>query len=177
MASSFSPSISPSKSPSISPSQSPSRSISPSISPSFSSSISLSISPSISPSASPSPSPEYGIDKLSTTASYNSYFRTNVYTVGNTFSITLIRIPLGAELDAGVSIIPKLYFDDGSEVKTMTTINTANYSGRYAIYKTPEINNFTGQNNFYLELNFQGTTYCPVLLPIRFELDIYPEEP
>ena len=155
---------------SASPSPSPSASLSPSTS------ISPSFSPSISPSVSPSPSPEYGIDKLSTSATYDAYWRSNVYTVGNTFSITLIRIGLGAELVSGMTIVPKLYIDDGSVVKTMTTINPTNYSGRYAIYKTPEINNFTGSNNFYLELNFQGTTYCPVLLPIRFELDIYPEE-
>jgi hypothetical protein len=181
LSSSTSPSgsISQSISPSISPSGSVSSSISPSLSPSgsVSQSISVSLSPSISPSISPSPSPEFGLDKLSTSATYGSVWRSNVYSVGKTFAITEIRIPLGATLTSGMTITPKVYFDDSSTVKTMTTINSTNFSGRYAIYKNPEINDYIGTNNFFIELNFSGTVYCPVLLPINVQLDIYLDEP
>ena len=118
----------------------------------------------------------YGIDKLSTSGTYASVWRSNVISVGMSFDIQEIRIPLGATLASGMTIVPKVYLDDGSTVKTMTTINSTNFDGRYAIFKRPEINDYSGSNNFYIELTFQGTTYCPVLLPLKIEIDIHQDE-
>jgi len=120
--------------------------------------------------------PSFGIDKLSTTGTYGSIWRSNVISVSNKFSITRMRLSLGATLATGMSIIPKIYLDDGSTVKTLTTINSTNYSGRKVIYRTPEIGDYIGSNNFMIELNFGGTVYCPVLLPIIMELDLWTDE-
>ena len=118
----------------------------------------------------------YGIDKTSTTASYNSVFRTEIVELGETFWIRELRVPLGAVTDANVEITPKIYVDDASTSFTLTTIDGTTF-GRYAVFKNPELNDVTGSNNFFIELNFSGTTYCPVLLPITVDVEITTDEP
>lgn len=125
---------------------------------------------------------EYGIDKLSTTATYKSIWRSKVFTVGNPFIIKEIRIPLGKTIAANMSIIPKIYVDDGSTITTLESINSSNFpSSRKAVYKQPEITdssgvNTAGTNNFFIELVWGGTVSLPVLLPIEIFVDVYADE-
>jgi hypothetical protein len=118
----------------------------------------------------------YGIDKTSTTATYGSVWRSELVPLGETFWIRELRIPVGAVTDSNVSIIPKIYVDDASTSFTLTTIDGTTF-GRYALFKNPELNDVTGSNNFFIELTFNGTTYCPVLLPITADVEVVTDEP
>jgi len=113
-----------------------------------------------------------GLDKESSTATYSSVWRSKMFNVGNKFQISKLIIPLGATLATNMSVIPKIYIDDGSTIKTLDTINSTNFSGRKAVYKRPNLSDAIGENNFFIELNWEGTVELPVLLPIVIELDV-----
>jgi len=118
-----------------------------------------------------------GVDKLATDPStYNCVFRSNFFDVGAKFFIKEIRIPLGTTLASGMSITPKLYFDDLNSSVTLNEINSTNYSGRKVIYKQPELVGAEGQNDFLLELNFAGTVACPVLPSLEIVYEFYLDE-
>lgn len=119
-----------------------------------------------------------GIDKLSTTGTYDAFMDFPVIPVGKKFKIIRIRIPLGATMTTNMTITPTLFFDESSSNVVLATINSTNYNGqRYISYKEPELNyQAGGMNNFYLRLNWTGTASCPVLLPIEFELEIFEDD-
>lgn len=108
-----------------------------------------------------------GLDKFSTSATLASVWRSACISVGKSFIINKIRIPLGTTLAANMTITPKVFIDDGSTSKTLNTINSTNYSGRQASL-FPAI---SGTNNFTLELKWTGTTQLPIILPIIVEID------
>ena len=117
----------------------------------------------------------YQIDRYSTTATYDSIWCSQIYTIGSKFTIEKIRIPLGAALVSGMSLVVKIVVDDGITTTTLTTINSTNYSGRKVIFNQQEIATI-GENNFYLQFEWSGTTKLPVLLPIEIVVDIYEDE-
>lgn len=119
-----------------------------------------------------------GLDKLSTSATYASVFRTEMVNVGKKFEIEEIRIPLGAAVIADMSIVPKILFDDLSSSVTLTTINNTNFSKseRKVIFKNPELKTARGENNFLLELTFGGTVALPVILPIEVVISTFDDE-
>jgi hypothetical protein len=124
----------------------------------------------------------YGIDKLSTTATYGSTWRTELFSVGRGFRITRVRIPLAGALGANMTITPKLYFDDLSSSITLNTINNTNYpSARKVVYHAAELDAISaagniGQDNWLLELSFTGTTELAVGLPIEVDIESYEDE-
>lgn len=75
-----------------------------------------------------------------------------------------------------MSVTPKILIDDQSTTKTLATINSTNYSGRYAVYKMPELKDYRGDNNFQLELDFAGTVQLPVTFPISIDIEIHGDE-
>lgn len=117
-----------------------------------------------------------GIDKLSTSGTINSVFRTEVIQINEPFTIQKIRIPLGKAVAANMEIIPKIYFDEDITTGTaLATINSVNYTGseKNIIYKQDQLAPLgVGKHNFMLELNFGGTVNLPVLLPVEFTIDI-----
>lgn len=118
-----------------------------------------------------------GIDRLSTTATYASVWRSQVFNIGRKFKVTRIRLGFGATTASGMTLTPKLFFDDGSSSSTLAAISSSSYpSSRKAIYKEPELNAIGGENNFFLELRWTGTVALPVLLPIEIEIDTYGDE-
>ena len=119
-----------------------------------------------------------GLDKLSTSATYSSVFRSKLFNIGSKFEIEEIRIPLGAAVAANMTITPKLYFDDLSSNISLTTINSTNYSGseRKIIFKNPDLKTARGENNFLLELSFTGTVQLPVTLPIKITVNTFDDE-
>ena len=118
-----------------------------------------------------------GLDKYSTTNTFASVWRSKLTTVGNTFQIKEIRIPLGASVVSNMTLTPKVYIDDLSSSVTLTAINSTNYSGkRHVRYKSPALIQCKGENNFILELNWTGTVSLPVTLPIVIVLDIFADE-
>jgi len=114
-----------------------------------------------------------GLDKLSTTATFGSVFRSKFFNVNRRFTIKSIRIPLANAVDATTSIIPKIFIDDSSTSVTLNTINNTNFpSKRKAMYRAPDLTAATGQNNFFLEFTWGSTTTMPILLPIELVVDI-----
>jgi hypothetical protein len=119
-----------------------------------------------------------GMDKLSTTATYASVWRSEVVQVGNKFKLKKIRIPLGAAVAANMTITPKVLIDEASTSVTLTTINNTNFSGkRKIIYKDTALVSCIGQNNLFIELRWTGTAALPVTLPIEIVIDVYDDEP
>lgn len=118
-----------------------------------------------------------GIDKYSTTNTFSSVWRSNIFSVGNTFQISEIRIPFGSSISPNMTVTPKVYLDDLSSSVTLNTINSTNYNGkRHVRYKRPSLIQCKGENNFLLELNFTGTVSLPVTLPIVIVLDVFQDE-
>lgn len=113
-----------------------------------------------------------GIDKLSTTASYNSVFRTQLVNVGTDFNLERIRIPLTAPVDSGTIINVTAYFDDNSSSVSLPTISSTLYSGqRYIVYHPPELASCKGKNNYLLQFSFTGTTEVGISFPIEITRD------
>ena len=91
------------------------------------------------------------LDKLDTTTTLDTVFRSRVYNIGNKFQIHRIRIPLGADVAANMGIVPVVYLDDLSASVTLTAIDTTAYSGfRKVVYEEPGIPRIIGQNNFFI---------------------------
>ena len=119
----------------------------------------------------------YGLDNRSISDTFSAIWRSAVISVGRTFEITDIRIPLGASITAGMSIVPTIYFDEMSTSYVCDTIDNTNFTGRYAIYKGPDLRGAMGQNNFMLDLSFGGTVYLPVIFPIEITIQVHEDEP
>ena len=115
-----------------------------------------------------------GVDKLSITATYASVWRSEMFNIGTTFTITDIRIPFGVALAANMSLICKIYTDDESITTTLTTINIANFPsvGRFIHFSQPDLIKARGSNNFFIELTWGSTVELPVLLPIIITVDV-----
>lgn len=115
-----------------------------------------------------------GIDKRSTTATYNDVFRSEVFSVGQPFSLLKIRLPLAQAIAAGMTVTVKVFLDDDVSVGTaLRTINNTNYSGnKNIVFKGSELSGLQGQHNIMLELTFTGTVECVVNLPIVIEIDL-----
>jgi hypothetical protein len=122
----------------------------------------------------------YQLDKYSSTATFDSLWRSKLITVGAEFRIDRIRLPLGAALAANQSLTVKIVYDDGASTRTLTAINTTNFTSgtRKIIYNQQEIMDaaITPQNNFYLQLEWAGTVALPVMFPIEIILDIAQDE-
>lgn len=116
-----------------------------------------------------------GCDKLSSTATYNSIWRSKMINVGKQFIVKEIRIPLGATLATNMTLTAKIYADDLSDSQTLTVINSTNFSGRKVIFRNPEIT-LGGHNNLMLELKWAGTVQLPVLFPITLKIETVEEE-
>lgn len=112
---------------------------------------------------------EYGLDKYSPSATYNSVFRSEIFNVGEPFQVEKIRMPLAAAVTTNMSIVPKVYVDDETSSTTLDTINPTNDSGKYNALRYKRIN---GQHNFFLELTIGGSTSLSVGLPIEAEIEI-----
>lgn len=118
-----------------------------------------------------------GLDKLSTTAAYNSIFRSKVFNINKDFALKKIQIPLAGAVDSNTTITVKVYLDDSSSSVTLATINNTNYSSKRKIVYTPsDLASASGENNFFIEIAWTGTTTMPILLPIRMVADVRDDE-
>lgn len=124
----------------------------------------------------------YGISRWATGGTKNSVWRTEVFNVGKKFSISDIRIPLTGAIASGLTITPKIYFDDEASNKTLTVINSTNYTaGDMSVtYKQEEIEQAAttplfGYANFFLEFAFTGTSDIGIALPIEITVQTYDE--
>jgi hypothetical protein len=119
-----------------------------------------------------------GLDKISTSATFASVFRGPMLRIGERFEVKEVRIPLGAAVAANMTLTAKLFFDDASSSKTLTAINSTNFTGsqRRIVYKRPELKDARGDNNMFLELTWTGTVSLPVLLPIIIRITTSEDE-
>jgi hypothetical protein len=117
-----------------------------------------------------------GLDQYSATGTLASKIRWT-FNIGREFNIMRVRIPFAGAVAANTMITPTFYFDDLSSSQAPTVINNTNFpSSRHVIYKTPELKNYIGKNNFTLELAWTSTNPLPVALPIRIVLDVMEDE-
>ena len=118
-----------------------------------------------------------GIDQYSITATLASKIRW-IFNIGTKFEILRISQPLAGAVATNTTITPKVYFDEESIIKTLTTINNTNYpSKRKIIYKGTELKDYFGQNNFIYELAQTGTNPLVPSLPIIITVDLKADEP
>lgn len=104
-----------------------------------------------------------GLDKISTTYATNVW-RSAVFRVGQPFVIKEVHIPLAQAIAANMTLIPKIFVDEGSSSTALKTINNTNLADSERNYKvTPDVN---GKHNFFLELRWSGTVLLTVSLPI-----------
>ena len=130
------------------------------------------------------------LDKTGVTASGTTDYSvtphiywSQLYNIGQPFQIKRIRVPLVKTLSSTMTIVPKLYFDNGAQSQTLTTINSTNFpttgpgNGLVANIRTAGdgSNIIIGQQNFWLELKWTGTGLATVDLPIIIDFDIIPD--
>lgn len=115
-----------------------------------------------------------GLDKLSTTGTYDAHYRSEVFNIGRPFNIESIIIPLGKAVAANMTITPKIFVDDDVTTGTsLTVINNTNFSGKKTIvYKSPSMKAIQAEHNFMLALEFTGTVSLPVLMPIEVTISV-----
>jgi hypothetical protein len=120
----------------------------------------------------------YGVDTafdMGSTFIYSnapSMWWSQSYNIGQPFKITKIRIPLATPVAANMTVIPKIYTDDGAGTTyTLATINNTNYPNgeKNIVYR---LDSATGQHNFWLELRWTGSKLLTVGLPITIEYEI-----
>ena len=117
-----------------------------------------------------------GIDAWSATGTLASYLRWT-FNIGQKFNILKMRIPFGGAVAANTTITPKVWFDDLSSSASPTVINNTNFpASRHVIYKTPELKDYIGKNNFTLEFNWTGTNPLPIAFPILIEIERWEDE-
>lgn len=118
-----------------------------------------------------------GLDKLSTTATFNNVWRSKVFNINQRFVLKKLAIPLAGTVDANTTITVKIYLDDFSSSITLPVINNTNFpSSRKVMYKANDLLTATGENNFCIEVKWTGTSSLPVLVPINLRIDISDDE-
>lgn len=120
--------------------------------------------------------PAYGIDKYSTTYGDVNVFRSNVFTVGGKFQIKEIQIPLAQAIAVNMTFTVKVYGDNGTTTpsatnKTLITVNNTNYPNSEKVIKIYPQEEFT--NDFFLQIEWQGSVLAVISLPLIITLDIY----
>lgn len=113
----------------------------------------------------------YGIDaQLTAYSNAPSVWWSQMYRIPGFFRIRRIGLPLSQQVGANMTITPKIYIDNGTNVYTITAINNTTFPNNdlYANLQTGEIFGF---NNFWLELRWTGSALLTVELPIEIEYE------
>ncbi len=128
-----------------------------------------------------------GIDSVGT--QYNnapSVWWSQMFRVGQRFKITKIRLPLATPVGTNMTLIAKIYTDDGAgDTFTYQTINDTNYTkSEKNIVLRADASASGGQggvlpegfHNFWLELRWSGSALCVVGLPIIIEYELQEDD-
>lgn len=113
----------------------------------------------------------YGIDKIGTTYANHNVIRLEVIIpdqYGEDFNLEMLRIPFAQAIAANMTLKVKIYADDGSNTpaasdNSLTTISNTTHSGERYVKIYP---NMRFKNNFFLQLEWEGTALLTVALPI-----------
>lgn len=115
---------------------------------------------------------DYALFKKSTTNDF-ALWRSPVYQIGKKFDVQSIVFNLASAIDANTEIVPVLYFDDELTSSAGATINSTNYSSKLIKITSKNFDNsVSGESNFFLELQFHGSSLSTVNLPITINLDV-----
>lgn len=121
----------------------------------------------------------YGLDKQGTNYSNApSSIWFPLQRMGMPFKIKEIHIPLAQAVAANMTVIPKIYTDDGAGTTwTLQTINNTNYPGKFNIVQRGGALNETisGKHDWWLELRHSGSALCTIALPIIIKGEFYDE--
>lgn len=109
-----------------------------------------------------------GIDKVSTTYG-TAVFRSEMFRVGSKFEMLAMDIPLSQTLAANMTIVPTIYNDDGTVLKTCNTINATNFANKNLCHFN--LDQAPGKGSFFLELAWSGSVLCTVSLPITLTIN------
>ena len=105
------------------------------------------------------------IDKRSTTYQ-TSFYRSDLYKIGDKFSIIKIEIPLVDAVAANQTLSVQIVSNSFTTTTTLATVNSTNYpNGERTITLYPA--GLLLRNNFVLDLTFSGTSLMVVGLPIK----------
>jgi len=102
-----------------------------------------------------------------------------MFRIGERFKVTRIRIPFAQAVAANMTLIPKIYTDDGNGTTyTLQTVNSTNYSDseRFVTLRSDSAGaDIEARQNFWLELRWSGSALLTVNLPIRIDFEIVNE--
>lgn len=117
----------------------------------------------------------------------NNVWWSQRYKIGQPFDITRVRIPLYRQIhDSNVNISVAIFYDDGLTQQSLPNINSTNFPGSTFETGNGKVANIKvdnglssggirGQNNFWLELRWEGTSEQTISLPILIDFDIVPD--
>lgn len=117
----------------------------------------------------------HGLDKQG--VQYNnapSVWWSSLYRIGETFKIQKIQLGFVQALAANMTLIIKVYTDDGANSFTYPTINSTNYpNGENGVkLRTSLTGAPTGNNNFWIELRWSGSALLTVQPPIDISFEV-----
>lgn len=110
-----------------------------------------------------------GIDKLSTTYGNYNVWKSTLYRVGSEFKIKKFLMPLVQAVAANMVLKVKIISADGADTETIATINNTNFPSSEQLIKLFPTKTFI--NNFYLQLEWEGSALLTVGLPIIMEIE------
>ncbi len=119
----------------------------------------------------------YGLDKVGTTYANHNVIRLEVVVpeqYGDDFSLEMLRIPFAQAIAANMILKVYVYADDATNTpvaddNSLTTVNNANYSGQRYVKIYPKMR---FKNNFFIQLEWEGTALLTVALPITGIIEI-----
>lgn len=114
----------------------------------------------------------FHLEQISTTYQ-TSIWRSQLFNIGQAFRVTKIVLNFAQAIAANMTLVPTLYVDSESSSYAGTTINSTNYTGspRKIVLTSDNFGRPTAQNDFYLELSFQGTALLTCVLPITIWIE------
>lgn len=113
-----------------------------------------------------------GLYSFSTSASQFAQF-TMKWEIGQPFSVRSLRFALDQVVSSGVSVTPTILTDNSANSQAFTAVTNSTHSGNTVIViKRPEIT-ITGQENLYLNFQFNGTVAASVVNPVEVVIDTF----
>jgi hypothetical protein len=101
----------------------------------------------------------------------HAVWRSKVINVGKNFTIKQITLPLSDTVDEDTEITVSVFVDNESRSKEVITIDNTTYDkNKVVIYP-----DFTGENNFFVELKWSNTKRVSILLPITIKVEVMEE--
>ena len=117
-----------------------------------------------------------GLARRSTTYGDHSIIQSQIFRIGGRFQISEVRIPLAQVIAANMAFTVKFFDMYGTQLQkagsnyVITVTNAAPYSGKKTIKVDPGI---TGENGFYMQIEWTGSALCTIALPITIRFNDY----